>query len=53
MNWKVKVWVPITTEEENIYIEEEKAYMEMKNAMFMQPENKYKVMECDEDGNEI
>ena len=49
----IKCWILVDVDEPQIYEEEEEAGLDYEQAVSMQPENKYEVVECDEDGQEI
>ena len=53
MPYMIKCWIPVEADEPQIYETEEEAGQDYEQAVLMQPENKYEVVECDEDGQEI
>ena len=54
MPYAIKCWIPVDADDPQIYEEEEEAAgLDYEQAVFMQPENKYEIVECDEAGQEI
>ena len=53
MPYMIKCWIPVDADEPQIYEEEEEAGLDYEQVVFMQPENKYEVVECDEAGQEV
>lgn len=55
MPYRVKTWVFIEEEEEDIVVFEDKkeAEEELEHCEYLQPENIYKVVECDDFGKEV
>ena len=51
MPYMIKCWILVDVDEPEIYETEEEARLDYEQAVFMQPENKYEVVECDEDGS--
>ena len=49
----IKVWIPVDVDEPEIYENEDEAGLDWEQATLMQPENKYEIVECDEQGVEI
>uniref|UniRef100_A0A6M3L9T6 Uncharacterized protein n=1 Tax=viral metagenome TaxID=1070528 RepID=A0A6M3L9T6_9ZZZZ len=54
MNYKIKVWIPVEVEpsEDTIFDDLDRALDDAKECRFLQPYNIYKVVECDEKGEE-
>ena len=52
MPYTIKCWIPVDADEPEIHLHKVTADAELEQAVFMQPENKYEVVECDEDGQE-
>ena len=53
MPWKVKVYVPIEADKDEIYTSPAEALDVAENLEAMQPENVYQVVSCDDKGKEI
>ena len=53
MPYKIKCWIPIETEDPQIYSNIGNASEEYGQLEDMQPENKYEIVECDKQGKEI
>lgn len=53
--YKIKCWIPVEVEPEveEVYETEDEAADHLEIVSMMQEENRYEIVECDEDGMEI
>ena len=53
MSYMIKCWIPVEAEEPQIYDTVYNAEGDLREAKYMQPKNKYEIVECDKQGKEI
>jgi len=53
MPWKIKCWIEVEEDEQEPFYDLSSAVAECKHLELMQPENIYKVVECNEEREEL
>ena len=53
MPYKIKVWIPCDEEDITVYPTQNEAEHSEESMSMMQPENIYKVVECNKEGKDI
>ena len=53
MPYIIKCWIPVEADEPEIYDSVYDGHTDLVDVKNMQPENKYQIVECDKQGNEI
>jgi hypothetical protein len=52
-HYKINCWIPVEAEEPKVYRSLDEAQSDLDQAIFMQSENRYEIVECDRDGIEL